>query len=102
MIKKSSLIIATSFGLLVSLGAYAGPKEDFQQVYSEAESTNQNAGTFKWTVTSDRLKAARSAADSGDYGKAKTMATEARNLAQESVAQRKQQAEVWRNVAIGN
>jgi hypothetical protein len=100
--KKPLLIMGAALGLLAPLCVHAGPKEDFQAVYSQAESTHKRAETFQWTVTSDRLKAARSAADSGDYEKAKAMAAEAQKLAEESVAQRKQQGEVWRNAAIGN
>ncbi|AOY87768.1 hypothetical protein BKP64_06040 [Marinobacter salinus] len=99
--KKSLLTLGAILALGISLSALAGPKEDFEKIYSEAESTHKDAGTFQWTITSDRLKAARSAAESGDYEKAKGMASKALKLAEESVAQRKKQAEVWRNVAIG-
>ncbi|SHK66327.1 hypothetical protein SAMN05216369_2712 [Marinobacter antarcticus] len=94
-----------TFGAIVVMGltlsVQAGPKEDFQEIYSKAESTHKDSGTYQWTTTSDRLKAASSAAESGDYKRAKTMASEALRLAEESVAQRKQQGKVWRNVAIG-
>ncbi|GAA0839034.1 hypothetical protein GCM10009113_01900 [Marinobacter szutsaonensis] len=100
--KKPLLAIGISLALSVPLVAQAGPKEDFQEVYAKAESTHQDAGTFQWTITSDRLKTAKSAADSGDYEKAMAMANEALKLAEESVAQRKQQKEAWRQVAIGN
>lgn len=100
--KKPLLAIGISLALSVPLAAQAGPKEDFQEVFSKAQSTHQDAGTFQWTVTRDRLKAAKSAADSGDYEKAIAMANEALKLAEESVAQRKQQKEAWRQVAIGN
>ncbi|WP_404362685.1 hypothetical protein [Marinobacter sp.] len=97
------LTIGISLALSVPLTAQAGPKEDFKEVYSKAQSMHQDAGTFQWTVTSDRLKAAQSAADSGDYGKAESMAREALKLAEESVAQRQQQQkeDAWRKVAIG-
>jgi hypothetical protein len=99
---KPLLAIGISLALSVPLATQAGPKEDFQEVYSKAQSTHQDAGTFQWTITSDRLKAAKSAADSGDYDKAMAMAKEAQKLAQESAAQRKKQQEAWRQVAIGN
>ncbi len=99
---KPLLTIVISLALSIPLAAQAGPKEDFNDVYSKAESTHQHAGNFQWTVTSDRLKAAKSAAENGDYEEAKDMASEALKLAEESVAQRKQQQEAWRNVAIGN
>ncbi|MDO8863647.1 hypothetical protein Q6D67_18295 [Haliea sp. E1-2-M8] len=96
------LTIGISLALCLPLAAQAGSKEDFNDVYSKAQSTHQDAGTFQWTVTSDRLKAAKSAADNGNFEKAAAMANEALRLAEESVAQRKQQQEAWRNVAIGN
>ncbi|KMQ74410.1 hypothetical protein [Marinobacter subterrani] len=99
---KPLLTIGISLALFAPLSAQAGPKEDFNDLYAKAQSTHHDAGTFQWTVTSDRLKAAKSAADNGDYEKAKSMAREALNLAEASVAQREQQQKVWRNVAIGN
>ncbi|NMT63599.1 hypothetical protein [Marinobacter orientalis] len=99
---KALLTIGISLGLSVPLAAQAGPEEDFNDLFAKAQSTHKDAGTFQWTVTSDRLSAAESAADNGDYEKAKAMAKEALELAEESVAQRKKQQEAWRNVAIGN
>lgn len=96
------LTVGISLALSVPLAAQAGPKEDFDEVYSRAQSTHQDAGTFQWTVTSGRLKAAKSAADNGEHEQAKAMANDALKLAEESVAQRKKQQEVWRNAAIGN
>lgn len=99
---KPLLTIGMSLALSVPLAVQAGAKEDFEAVYSKAESTHKDAGTFQWTTTSDRLKAARSAADSGDYDKAASMADQALKLAEQSVAQRELQGEAWRNTAIGN
>lgn len=96
------LTIGISLALSVPLTTQAGPKEDFKEVYSKAQSIHEDAGTFQWTVTSDRLEAAKSAADDGDYDKAISVAKEAMELAEQSVAQRQQQQENWRNVAIGN
>lgn len=98
---KSLLTLGLSLSLLVPLCAQAGAKEDFQKIYSEAKSTNKEAGDFQWTTTASRLSAAQSAADDGKYDKAKELAKEALHLAKESVAQRKNQAEVWQNAAIG-
>ncbi|MCK2149572.1 hypothetical protein MYE70_10890 [Marinobacter alexandrii] len=101
---KPLLTIGISLALSVPLIAQAGPKENFDDVYSKAQSVHQDAGTFQWTVTADRLKAAESAADSGDYEKAESMAREGLKLAEESVAQRERQQQegAWRKVAIGN
>ncbi|MDK8464472.1 hypothetical protein [Marinobacter sp. SS13-12] len=96
------LTIGIPLALSVPMAAQAGPEEDFDEVYSRAQSTHRDAGTFQWTVTSDRLKAAKSAADNGEHEQAKAMANEALKLAEESVAQRKKQQEVWRSAAIGN
>lgn len=98
---KPLLTVGLTLSLLVPLCAQAGAKEDFQKIYSDAKSAQKDAGDFKWTTTSSRLKAAESAAESGDYDKAKTLAAEALKLAQESVDQRKTQAEAWRKAAIG-
>jgi hypothetical protein len=101
MMNKPLLTIGLSLSLWVPLCAQAGVKEDFQKIYSEAESAHKDAGNFQWTTTTARLKTAESAAESGDYEKAKAMAAEALQLANESVAQRKKQAEAWKNIAIG-
>lgn len=98
---KSLLTLSAFLAFGISLSVQAGPKEDFQAIYSEAESIHKDAGNFQWTTTSDRLKAAKSSAENGDYEKAKTMASQALELAKESVAQRKDQGEAWRNVALG-
>ncbi|MCG7199685.1 hypothetical protein MD273_08105 [Marinobacter pelagius] len=99
---KPLLTIGISLALSVPLAAQAGAKEDFNEVYAKAQSTHQDAGNFQWTTTTDRMKAAKTSAESGDYDKAASMARQALKLAQESVAQRKQQQEAWRNAAIGN
>lgn len=98
---KTILMLGLSLSLLAPLSAQAGAKEDFQKIYSEAKSTHDEAGNFKWTTTASRLSAARSAADDGKYEKAKELANQALQLAKESVAQRKNQAKVWQNAAIG-
>lgn len=98
---KSLLTIGLSLSLLAPLSAQAGAKEDFQKIYSEADSAHKDAGNFQWTTTSSKLEAAESAADSGDYDTAKAMASEALKLARESVDQREKQADAWKNIAIG-
>lgn len=99
---KSLLAVGLSLALAVPLCAQAGDKEEFQKIYSEAKSVNEDAGNFQWTVTFSKLKAADAAAGKGDYEKAKTMATQALELARESVRQRKEQAEAWKTSAIGS
>jgi len=100
--KKSLLIAGVTLALSLPLAVQADTKEEFESVYAKAKSTHENAGTYQWTTTRDRLKAAKAAADSGEQDKALAMAREALKLAEESVDQRKQQEEVWRSAAIGN
>ena len=100
--KKPLLTMGLSLALIAPLAVQAGAKEDYEALYQKAQSTHKDAGTFQWTVTDDQLKAAKSAAEVGDYEKAKTMANDALKLAEESVGHRKKQQEAWRQVAIGN
>lgn len=98
---KTLLSVSLSLSLLVPLCAQAGAKEDFEKTYSEAVSTNENAGNFQWTTTFSTLKAAKSAAESGDYEEANAMASKALKLAEESMVQRKEQATAWKSAVIG-
>lgn len=98
---KLLLTFGMSLALSVPL-AQAGVQDDYSELYEKARSTHQEAGNFQWTTTTDRLNAAKSAAESGDYEQAASLAKRALKLAEESVAQRNQQHEAWRNAAIGN
>ncbi|MBW4933103.1 hypothetical protein [Marinobacter sp. F4206] len=99
---RSLLTFGMALALSIPLCAQAGPKEDFEKLYSQAEQTHQKADTFQWTTTSGRLKAAQDAADADDYESAVRLAEEALELANQSVAQQQNQKEAWRMTAIGN
>ncbi|QSP93888.1 hypothetical protein LPB19_11860 [Marinobacter salinisoli] len=99
---KPLLILAASFVLSLPAVSQAGAKEDFSEIYQQAENTHNQAGTFQWTTTANQLSAANEAAESGDYDKALEMAKKALAYAEQSLAQRKQQEENWPAVAIGN
>ncbi|MBZ2168069.1 MULTISPECIES: hypothetical protein [Marinobacter] len=99
---KPLLILTASLALSLPALSQAGAKEDFNEVYSKVESTHNQAGTYQWTTTANQLKAAKEAADSGDYEKALEMAEQALKYAEQSLEQRKQQQEKWPAVAIGN
>ncbi|MBW7469790.1 hypothetical protein QQF73_09980 [Marinobacter sp. M216] len=99
---RSTVTFGMVIALSIPLFAQAGPKDDFEKAYSQAERTHQEAGTFQWTTTSDRLKAAQEAAGAGDYDAAARLARDALELAQQSVAQQQDQKEAWRITAIGD
>ena len=54
----------------------------------------------QWNVTVKALKAAHTAAESGDYATAQTEAEKADTLAKLSIEQAKEQKTLWRNEAI--
>ncbi|MBW0146156.1 hypothetical protein [Marinobacter arenosus] len=99
---RSLVTFGMALALSVPLCAQAGPQDDFDKTYSQAERTHQEAGTFQWTTTSDRLKAAKEAAGANDYEAALRLAEEALELANQSVAQQQGQKEAWRMTAIGH
>lgn len=99
---RSLVTFGMALALSIPVCAQAGPQEDFEKTYSQAERTHKEAGTFQWTTTSDRLKAAQEAADANDYETAMRLAEDALELANQSVAQQQDQNEAWRMTAIGN
>lgn len=100
MMKLRIMAIGLAAALLVPSLSFAGDKSDFQAAYDKAQSIHQQAGTFSWTTTADRLEAAKAAAEDGKYGQAASLAVEARELAELSLKQRKNQEEAWRQAVV--
>jgi hypothetical protein len=70
--------------------------------YAKAEAAENQAAALKnqWTTTDTELKAAKKAADVGNFGEAIKHAQEAEALANASIAQAKEQATAWKNAVI--
>lgn len=78
------------------------PQEQFKAVYEKAETVNKEAGKLRnqWTTTAKTLKAAKAAADAGDFDKATKLAHEAEALANASIAQVKREETLWKDAVI--
>ncbi len=92
--------------LLAALPAGAAiaqsPQDQFKTAYEKAEATNKKAGELRnqWTVTANALKAAKAAADAGDFEKATKLANEADALASASIAQTEREKTLWKDAVI--
>ena len=86
----------------LAFAAVAAPADDFKAAYAKAEAAKNQAGALKnqWTTTDTELKAAKKAADAGNFGEAIKHAQEAEALANASIAQAKEQATAWKNAVI--
>lgn len=93
-------VVLTATGLATA--ALAASADDFKAAYAKAEAAENQAGALKnqWTTTETELKAAKKAADAGNFGEATKYAQEAEALANASIAQAKEQATAWKNAVI--
>jgi hypothetical protein len=95
--------LAVVFSLTgLATAALAASADDFKAAYAKAEAAENQAGALKnqWTTTEDALKAAKKAADAGNFDEAIKHAQEAEALANASIAQAKEQATAWKNAVI--
>jgi hypothetical protein len=94
------VVVLTATGLATA--ALAASADDFRAAYAKAEAAENQAAARKnqWTTTDTELKAAKKAADVGNFGEAIKHAQEAEALANASIAQAKEQATAWKNAVI--
>lgn len=97
---KLNLTVFTLACLIAPLGAQAGAEAEFKEVYSAAVATHEAAADHQWTTTTKTLEAADSAAQNGERDTALSLAREARQLAEASVAQREDQQKSWRYLVV--
>jgi hypothetical protein len=98
LIRLAVVLAATG----LATAALAASADDFQAAYAKAEAAKNQAGGLKnqWTTTDTELKAAKKAADAGNFDEAIKHAQEAEALANASIAQAKEQATAWKNAVI--
>jgi hypothetical protein len=98
LIRLAVVLAATG----LATAALAASADDFQAAYAKAEAAKNQAGALKnqWTTTDTELKAAKKAADAGNFDEAIKHAQEAEALANASIAQAKEQATAWKNAVI--
>jgi hypothetical protein len=98
LIRFAVILTVTGF----ATAALAANAADFKAAYAKAEAASKEAHALKneWTTTGKALKAAKKAADAGQFDEAVKKANEAEALAQGSIAQAKEQAKLWPEAVI--
>ncbi len=103
--RKVILALALVPALLVAGAApamAAASEADYKTAYAAAEAANKQAGQLRnqWTTTANELKAAKKAADAGNFDAAIAAAKEAEALAKASVFQATSEKDAWKAEAI--
>lgn len=98
LIRTAAVITATG----LATAALAASADDFKAAYAKAEAAENQAGAIKnqWTTTDAELKAAKKAADAGNFDEAIKHARQAEALANASIVQAKEQAAAWKKAVI--
>ena len=92
--------------LLVALPAATAlaqsPQDQFKAAFEKAQAAEKKAGELRnqWTVTENALKAAKTAADAGDFDKALKLANQAEALANASIVQSEREKTAWKDAVI--
>jgi hypothetical protein len=90
--------------LLISAAssALAASEADYKAAFAAAEAANKEAAGLRnqWTTTAATLKAAKKAAEAGDFDKAVASAKEAEALAKASVFQATSEKTRWKDMEI--
>ncbi len=101
-IRLAVVVSATGVVMGLATAALAASADDFKAAYAKAEAAENQAGAIenRWTTTEAELKAAKKAADAGNFDDAVEHAVQAEALANASIAQAKEQATAWKNAVI--
>lgn len=78
------------------------PQDQFKAAFERAQAAEKKAGELRnqWTTTENTLKAAKKAADEGDFEKAVKLAQHAEALANASVAQTERETKLWKDAVV--
>lgn len=96
------LAVAASLLIAAAAPARAASEADFKAAYSAAEAAEKEAGSLhnQWITTETTLKAARKAADAGDFDAATASAKDAEALAKASIFQATSEKDRWKDAEI--
>ncbi|MDI3469009.1 MAG: hypothetical protein OJF62_001072 [Pseudolabrys sp.] len=88
--------------LTLATAAVAASADDYKAAAAKAEAAIKaaHAARNEWTTTADEMKAAKKAADAGNFDEAVKHAHEAEALANASIAQAKEQEKLWPDAVI--
>jgi hypothetical protein len=98
-----SLLLISGLLLAASTQAFAAASDaDFKSAYAAAVAAEQQAGALRdqWTTTEAALKAAKKAADAGNFDQAVASAKEAEALAKASIFQATSEKDRWQDADI--
>ncbi len=95
------LAVLLSVGGFVT-AAFAASADDFKAAYAKAEAASKKALAMKtgWLTTTNELKAAKKAADTGKFDDAVKHANMAEALANASIAQHDEQKKLWKDAVV--
>ncbi len=95
------ILLAASL-LIAATPAFAASEADFKTAFTAAQAAEQQAATLRnrWTTTAAALKAAKQAADKGDFGDAVASARQAEALAKASIYQATSEKDRWKDAVI--
>jgi hypothetical protein len=88
--------------LTFATASFAASADDYKTAAAKAEAAIKaaHAARNEWTTTADEMKAAKKAADAGNFDEAVKHANEAEALANASLAQAKEQEKLWPEAVI--
>lgn len=98
-----SLLLISGLLLAASTQALAAASEaDFNSAYAAAVAAEKQAGALRdqWTSAEAALKAAKKAADAGNFEQAIAAATQAEALAKASILQATSEKDRWKDAEI--
>ena len=95
-------MLASLLLIAAATPALAASEANFKAAYAAAESAEKQAGTLRnqWITTETTMKAAKLAADKGDFDAATAAAKEAQALARASIFQANSEKERWQDAKI--
>ena len=96
------MILASVLLIAAAAPARAASEADFKAALAAAEAAEQEAGSLRnqWITTETTLKAAKKAADAGDFDAATASAREAEALARASIFQASSEKDRWKDAEI--
>jgi len=94
-------VVLTLAGFAASAHA-ASTESDYKAAYAAAESANAEAHKLRnqWTTAVSALKAAKMAAEAGDFDKATAQAKKSEQLSKAAIFQTNEQKENWKLMEI--
>jgi hypothetical protein len=96
------IVLVLSLLIAATAPALTASEADFKAAYAAAEAAEKEAGSLRnqWLTTETTLKAAKQAADKGDFEAATASAREAEALAKASIFQATSEKDRWKDAEI--